>query len=184
MNDYSSNNYKKDSESNNLNYFIESYNALTGIDIQIYKQSERPDFICQFPKDEKVGIELTKIIRDPRDKQWDMILNRREFIHAEDAISMILDQIFDKNKKLQENDWCLPNNTILVIELYAISLSDIFPVLTVDNFSDVFSLNFKEIWLGDYTQVEPFNCIDLFCIAPAKMFGTYTKFNQFKKPYG
>jgi len=127
---------------------------------------------------------LTKLIRDPRDKRWDRVLDAQDFISPDIALDNILNQILSKSDKLKENDWRFPNNTILVVELYAISIAELRPMLTAEYLSDAFSLNFREIWLGDYTQVEPFNCIDIFCISPANMFGRHSNLNQNRKPYG
>ncbi|MBC8180042.1 hypothetical protein H8E88_02855 [candidate division KSB1 bacterium] len=184
MNEYTQEIWKKDSETNDLFYFIESYNACVGIDLQLIEQSERPDFICKNHQGEKVGIELSKVTRDPRDKQWDRIVRKKEFLDSEEAISMILDQVFRKNKKLYENDWNLPEETILILQLYDTPLSELHPLLFKDHFIDLFDTKFMEIWLGDYTQIEPFDCVDLFCLMPEEMFGTYTNFNQSKKPFG
>jgi len=184
MKDNSSAMIKKELESINLNYFIESYYELTGSELLMCVQQERPDFICQFPNDQKVGIELTKLMRDPRDKHWDSVLDGREFISADKALDNILNQILSKNDKLKENDWRFPNNTILLVELYAISIAELKPMLTAEYLSDAFSLNFREIWLGDYTQVEPFDSVDIFCIAPENMFGRHSNLNQNRKPYG
>ena len=59
---------KKMVEEEELLYFLEAYeNVVEGYLAQGIGRNERPDFICHRPDGSPVGVELVKIMRDPRD---------------------------------------------------------------------------------------------------------------------
>ena len=57
----------------------------TGESLAIIECSERPDFICKRPDGTLVGVELTRVMRDPESARCDLIMMRQEFRDATDA---------------------------------------------------------------------------------------------------
>ena len=121
------NRYKKGDERRNLDYFVEAYHRVTGVEVNIIQESERPDFIGQLPNNSIIGIELTKITRsDPEIISRNRILEHNEYMLPENAIEMIQRLALLKNEKKSRGNWECPDNTILLIELVDIPLSEIF----------------------------------------------------------
>ena len=180
------NRYKKDDEGQNLNYFFEAYRRATGVEINILRSSERPDFICEVHDTSKIGIELTNITRgDPEQILWDRILERKDYMLPENAIEMIQRLALLKNEKKSKGKWEHPDNTILLIELVDIPLYELRSLLEdKTNLPDIDNLSFVEIWLGDYTGIEAYDNIELFCLYPERLRGYYQRQNPMQKPYG
>lgn len=184
MNEYNQERFKKEDETKDLVYFLESYQNATGNKLQLLEASERPDFICEYSNGLKVGVELTMITRHPKARFWDRVLEKRKFMKAEEALELIQLQTVEKDNKRAEKNWTFSKKTILVIQLKDISLSKLKPFLQVENFPDLYSTKFKEIWLGDYSEVEAYNSINTFCLKPMENFGFFHRSNPYQKPFG
>lgn len=177
---------KKKEEVQILYYFLEAYHLATGVELDLLRSSERPDFICEAPDNSKIGIELTKVTRgDPEQILWDRILERREHMLPEKAIEKIQWLTIEKEDKKSQGDWKCSDNTILVIELVDIPLYELRSLLEDNtNLPDIDNLSFVEIWLGDYTEIEAYDNIELFCLYPGRLRGYYQRHNPMQKPYG
>ncbi len=82
-----------------------------------------------------------------------------------------------------ESDWKHPQTTILVIELVDIPLDSIVGLLEdKENLPDALATNFLELWLVDYTGIDAYDNVELFCIYPDHLYGYYQR--PFQKPYG
>jgi hypothetical protein len=184
MNEYNQERFKKEAETEDLFYFIESYQHATGNKLQLFEASERPDFICEYSDGSKIGMELTMITRSPKIRQWDRIVEKKQFMDSVEVIELIQLQTVEKDEKRAEEDWTFSNNAILVIQLKDISLSEFKPFLQIENFPDLYSTGFKEIWLGDYSEVEAYDSINTFCLKPKDSFGFYQRLNPYQKPFG
>ena len=57
----------KEEEGIALGYFLEAYEFATGVHLHLplLSHSERPDFVCQAPTGELVGVEITKVMMPP-----------------------------------------------------------------------------------------------------------------------
>ena len=80
---------KKMVEEEELLYFLEAYKEAVEEYLSHCSSHERPDFICYRPDGTPVGIELVKIMRDPRDAQADRILDKVEFMDGEEAMEFL-----------------------------------------------------------------------------------------------
>ena len=49
---------------------------------------------------------------------------------------------------------------------------------------DFRSYGFDEIWIADYTGLEAYGDIELFCLYPPEWWGFYERENPGRKPYG
>jgi len=75
MNEFNQQRFKKEDETQDLEYFLESYQNATWNELQVLEVSERPDFICEDLNGLKYGVELTMITRDGKrlrkyDNRW------------------------------------------------------------------------------------------------------------------
>ncbi|OGW05404.1 MAG: hypothetical protein A2Z59_03695 [Nitrospinae bacterium RIFCSPLOWO2_02_39_17] len=69
---------KKMVERTELEYFLDAYKYATGQRLELVYSHEKPDFICNRPHGMLVGVELTQVMRDPRDALWDTIIKKRK----------------------------------------------------------------------------------------------------------
>ena len=175
---------KKMVEEEELLYILEAYKeAVEEYLSYSFGRHERPDFICYRPDGTPVGIELVKIMRDPRDAQADYILDKVEFMDGEEAMEFLYHMIEKKDKKRRQPDWDLPDNTILVLQFVDCPISNLH-LLDDSLKKDFESYGFDEIWIADYTGLEAYGDIELFCLYPPEWWGFYERPNPYAKPYG
>ena len=97
---------KKMVEEEELSSFLHAYKEVNEDYLSYgFGRQERPDFICYRVDGTPVGVELVKIMRDPRDAQADYILDRIEFMDGEEAMEMLYHMI---EKKEQNRPAMLP----------------------------------------------------------------------------
>ncbi len=176
-------NGKKEVEKGELDLFLDAYELATGIRLEITFGTESPDFICIQPNGEKIGVELTKITRDPRDASWEIILEKKEEMDSYEALEE-MQRLVDKKEKTRVK-WYNKNveKTILVFQLIDCSIETLKSTLE-DLKYEFKDHGFCEIWLADYTGLEAFGDIELFCLFPLKCWGFYKRLWQNQKPYG
>jgi len=168
-------NGKKHVEREELHYFINAYEYSLGKKLLPIGATEAPDFICKREDDSTVGVELTKIIRDPDTK----ILDSTNYKYFMDSFTA-LDRIF---QALERKKGLSSDKVILVLQLFDCPLSELIPFLDKSLQDDYASYGFTEIWLADYTCLEAYYNIELFCLHPEELWGYY-QLNANKKPYG
>jgi hypothetical protein len=183
MNEYSSKRLKKEAEEETLKLFSEAYESVTGEPIEVIEVSERPDFICVRRDGCKVGVELAKVRRGhPDDILWDRLIDKQDYMSIEDALEKLQEVAAEKETKRNEPDWRFPESTMLLIELTDIPLSQIKGCIKVDILPDLYATGFTEIWLADFTGLEAYGNVELFCVRPDEWAGYYPRGPQ--KPYG
>ena len=183
MNEYTNERIQKEDELENLGYFLDAYKDITGEILELFEITERPDFICSRENGSRTGVELTKITRgDPNIIQWDKIIEKQDFMSFEHALEMIQEVSTIKDKKRVEADWKLPEANILLLELVDIPLAQIRASISQEILPDLYTTGFKEIWLVDFTGLEAYDNVELFCVRPKKWAGYYSRGIQ--KPYG
>jgi len=183
MSEYKIERIQKEAEQESLGYFLDAYESVTGETFEGLEATERPDFICIRESGGMVGIELAKVRRGhPNDIQWDRIVVRRDFMLPEHALEMIQAVGTNKERKRNELDWKLSEATILLIELWDIPLAHIAWSISADVLPDLYSTGFEEIWLADFTGLEAYGNVELFCVRPEKWTGYHRR--GFQKPYG
>jgi hypothetical protein len=170
-------------EKEELRVFLEVYEVVTGDHLEHVATSERPDFVCMRPDGTLVGVELTKIMRDPESATWDKIMKYQEFRDAMDANDNIWSTAEYKSRKLKAGNWQHAENTILVLQVMDCPLSDLHRYLE-DGSSpqDYADLGFVEIWVADYSELEAYGTIELFGLYPQEFWG-YHELDR-GKPYG
>ncbi|MDI7260489.1 MAG: hypothetical protein QME90_11285 [Thermodesulfobacteriota bacterium] len=175
---------KKEEERIRLHYFLDAYEEITGEELSIVANGERPDFICKRIDGLNMGVELTKVTRDPGSAVCDRILNRREYMDPFEALDRIYMAIERKNEQRAKGDWLFSDDTILVIQLMDCTLSGLEICLGQSLQGDFADTEFTEIWIADYTEVDIYRFIELFGLHPLKWWGYYPRPDFFRKPYG
>lgn len=167
-----------------LDYFIDAYEWVTGEQLTELGSCESPDFICARPNGEQVGLELTRVMRDPEEAQLDRFVDRRYEQDPQETLERIFELLEDKDKKRYRNYGNWADKTILVLQLCDCSLRSLRPFLTDDVREDSSGYGFIEIWLADYTEIEAYRDIELFGLFPIKSWGYHQRQNPYRKPYG
>jgi hypothetical protein len=175
---------KKMVEEVELYSFLEAYKKVVKDYLSYgFGMHERPDFICYRPNGRPVGVELVKIMRDPKAAEADYIFDKIEFMDSEKTMEMLYHMIEKKEKKRRQPDWDLPDNTILVLQFVDCPISSMH-LLDDKLKKDFESYGFDEIWIADYTREEAYGDIELFCLYPPELWGFYERLNSGRKPYG
>ena len=183
MNEYTIERVKKEDEQESLSYFLEAYEIVTGETLEVLEVTERPDFICTRDDGSKVGVELVKVRRGhPNEILCDKIIEKQDFMSSEHALEMIQAVAAEKESKRNAPDWKLPEATILLIELWDVPLARIEGCISPEILPNLSLTGFEEIWLVDYTGLEAYGNVELFCVRPEKWIGYHSRGLQ--KPYG
>lgn len=172
---------KKMVEESELEYFINAYEYTTGQGLILVQAGERPDFLCKRENGSFVGIELTKVMRDPETAQADRILKRQNYMSDNDALDFVYEAVAKKAEKMA--NWST-NDIMLVLQLTDCQLSALRNVLDAALKKDFESCGFSEIWIADYTGLDAYGDIELFGLYPSKWWGYHQRQNLQRKPYG
>lgn len=177
--------FKKEAERRDLDNFLDARAHITRERLEVVEATERPDFICKRADAQRVGVELTKVTRgNPKIMMWDRILERRHYMRVDSAIEALQLLATEKERKRTQYDWKHSSSTILLLQLVDIPLSRLKGQLTNRVVPDLENLGFAEMWIADYTQVEPYDNIELVGFCPEKWFGYHQRPNPLQKPYG
>ncbi len=176
-------NYKKELELEVLEYFNPVYEEITNDYLEVIEATERPDFICKRSNGSHVGVEIVQVRRGHQnDIFFDKFINKNINIHPEESLGIISSLVYEKEKKRDSDNWNLPNSTILIVQLQESPLWELADALTEEMFPDLKDYGFCEIWLADFSELEAYNNIELFCLSPSDLRGYYKRPAQ--KPYG
>ena len=175
---------KKQVEESELELFKREYERITGFLFEIINATERPDFIVQRSDGTKLGIELTKVMRDPESAFWARVLNGEEQADPLKSAANLQELIYSKDNKRSESDWKLSKRTVLLLQLMDSSIEQVAMFLDDQIIIELNKTGFFEIWIGDYSIVEAFGTIQLYGIKPKKWQGLHNHLNSGKKPYG
>lgn len=173
---------KKMVEREQLDQFLEANEYVTGQRLELVRSGEHPDFICARTDGALVGVELTRGEGDVK------IMELKQRDHGEpDFGYSALDDVYcsiDEKERLRQGDWTLPDKSILVVQMFFHRIEEIGSFLTPDLQPDFESYGFAEIWLADYTTVEPYGGVELFGLKPVKWWGYHPREDFPGKPYG
>lgn len=174
---------KKEVEIMEFEPFQDAYEYVTGESLSIIASGECPDLICERPGGAEVGVELTKVTRDPRDIVDDMILNRNEHVEPYEALEL-MHRLIEKKEKARASRYIMQvEETILVLQLVDGALDTINFVL--EGLEEDFNNHgFCEIWLADYSGLEAYGDIELFGLYPKDWWGYHHRLQPDRKPYG
>jgi len=175
---------KKMVEENDLEYFIDAYESVTREKLVVKCASEKPDFICERPDGTRVGVELTKVMRDPETALWERTFNHQEYMTNSSALDLVYGTVERKAEKMTKNKGIAISSIILVLQLMDCPLSELKSMLDSDLQNDFTSYRFLEIWIADYTGLDAYGDIELFGLSPLKWWGFHERRNPHRKPYG
>ena len=174
---------KKELEALSLEQFIDAYKYVTNEQLLVDEARENPDFLCRFNNDDLVGVELAKIMRDPRDAIHEEIVDKHEEMGVYETMELIQNFIERKEKARKDRYIKSVDETIHVLELVDGSL-DSYRWYLDDLKGDFCNHGFLEIWLADYTELDAYGDIELFGLYPDKWWGYHQRVNPGRKPYG
>ena len=120
---------KKEVERMELAPFLDAYRHITGKNFEFCWGSENPDFICKQGAGEKIGIGLTRVMRDPREQFLERILFRKEEPDSYEFSETIFYLIEKKEQARKERYVNLVEDTILVLQIMDGSLYTIAPMI-------------------------------------------------------
>jgi hypothetical protein len=162
---------KKEAERIAFDAFALAYEYATGDGFEIVACGERPDFVCRRADGALRGVELTEVRCEPWSSPFD-------------ALDQMWHAMCEKDRKRGQDDWRCAEQAILVLELTGASLSDLEWALDDLPAGDFAQFGFREIWLVDYSTVDAFGEVELYCMRPESMRGRYPRAHPDKKPYG
>ena len=179
---------KKEEERIALDYFIEAYEFTTGVQLHyvpFVSDSERPDFVCQTPTGELIGVEITKVMVRPNVKGELIALGESTQLGAYEATEAIFAAVEEKEMKRRSPGWSLPDNTILVLQVLDTNVDELEGfLLDADLRKDFQGFGFHEIWIANHGSVEAYRGVTLFGLYPEQWWGLHERWNQWEKPYG
>lgn len=174
---------KKMVESIELEPFLEEYARVTGVDLNPIAAGERPDFVCE-KRCRRFGLELVKAMRDPVKRRWDVILGGSGELSDMDATWMVQEVTYAKEVKRASSGWRYPKATILVIQLIGSDGRALASHLDCQLMDEMSKTGFREIWIADYSPMEPFGTVQLIGIKPRRWRGLHYHRFYGTKPYG
>lgn len=171
-----------------LDYFLSAYEFTTGVLLNYSpgaSDNERPDFVCQAPDGELVGLEVTKVVLPPNVKRRLTTVGETTQLEAYHASEIIFSLVEKKDLKRRSPSWHLPENTILVIQVLDTDVDELETFLVDAELREDFrGFGFREIWIANFCSVEPYRSVTLFGLYPEKWWGPHERWNQGEKPYG
>lgn len=161
-------NGKKHVERMELDYFVDAYGYAIGEKLTPIAATESPDFKCQRADGTVIGLELTKVMNS---------------LENEDNMTGVeaLDKVYES---LERKKGLASEKIILVLQLVDCPISELKYLLDESLAKDFGSYGFVDIWLADYTGIEAYGDIELFCLYPSEHWGYYQRPNPKRKPYG
>jgi hypothetical protein len=175
---------KKEVERDELAFFLDAYQQATGERLEIVASGENPDFICVRSDGSFVGIELTKIRRDPRVAHFEQLLERKDCMGDYEMLEFIAYQLDRKEKARAKRYVKKVRETMLVLQLVDGSLGDGLRRMLEGLEADFADHGFVEVWLADYSGEEAYGDIELFGVYPQIRWGFHERAWSDRKPYG
>jgi hypothetical protein len=164
---------KKLIEERELQPFLEEYANVTGITLQLVdRRGERPDFVCDSPTG-LVGIELSRVMQKFEGK-----------LDGLDAAILLQEIVYNKEAKRASVGWRYANRTILVLQLIDADIAKVVKYLHVGLMDEISATGFREIWVADYTIMEPYDTVQLLGVKPSEWRGLHPHRFYGNKPYG
>ena len=174
---------KKEGERIELDPFLEAYEYATGSTLSVLHAGENPDFICVRSDESVVGLELTKVIRDPATRHAEYIFERKEQMGLYEAVERISLLIERKERARRERYVQRAPSTILVLQLMDRELRGLVSYLEGLE-ADFADHGFAEIWLADYSGLDAYGDIELFGLFPSETWGYHERPWPDRKPFG
>jgi hypothetical protein len=174
---------KKEIEVDELMPFLDAYELCKGEALLIADAGESPDFVCARANCEFVGIELTRVMRDPATSRWEGILERKEHMEYDEALEQLYFLIERKEDSRKRRYSLRVPETILILQLVDRPLNGFAHY--IEGLQDDFRHHgFVEVWLADYSGREAYGDIELFGLFPPDIWGLHRRPQPDRKPFG
>lgn len=174
---------KKMVERDDLGSFLEEYAYVTGVELTLVGAGEGPDFVCE-KWGRRYGLELVRAMRDPVQHSWEVILGGDGHLHALDAAILVQDIVCKKDEKRASAGWHCQKSTILVIQLIGSDGEEMAEYLDDQLMDEMAGTGFREIWIVDYSPMEPYGTVQLVGVKPKRWRGVHRHRFYGPKPYG
>jgi len=175
---------KKLVEEEELQPFLDEYASVTGMTLRLSdRRGERPDFVCD-KQGKLVGLELVQVMRNPTERERRIIMGREEQIHGSDAAMLVQKAVYEKEAKRSSAGWRYAELSILVVQLRDSVGADVAKYLNEHVMNEMSATGFIEIWIADYTVMEPYGTVQLLGVKPARWRGLHRHRFYGMKPYG
>jgi hypothetical protein len=175
--------WKKMNERDAAEQFVEEYTRVTGVPLTLIGAGERPDFVCE-KRGRRHGLELVRAMRDPVQRDWEVILGGDGHLHGLDAALLVQEAVYVKDKKRASPGWRYPGSAILVIQLIGSDGEEMAEYLDDQLMDEMAETGFREIWVADYSPMEAYGEIQLFGVKPKRWRGIHRHRLYGTKPYG
>jgi len=123
-------------------------------------------------------------MNDPTKHSFEVILGRGDYLHGMDAASLVQEITYAKDKKRASPGWRYPKSTILVIQLIDSDGEEMANYLDDELMDEMAETGFREIWIADYSQMEPYSTIQLIGVKPKRLRGLHRHRFYGTKPHG
>jgi hypothetical protein len=163
--------FDKDSEREHLEYFLAARKSATREELVLLRDCESPDFVCQRPNGELVGIEHTRIEYNP--ERTEILESCRAYDGELDNFAIFWAAglaLAKKEGKRRKPFWKHPNATILVLDLPEGYRFEDWPTdsFISEEFSDS---GFLEVWISDHSSIEAYGAVTAIGLYPALIWG-------------
>jgi len=173
---------KKMVERDEAQRFVEEYTRVTGAQLVLVGAGERPDFVCE-KRGRRCGLELVRAMRNPVQREWDVILGGDSHLHGLDAALLVQEAVYIKEKKRSSSGWRYPQSAILVIQLIGSDGEEVAEYLDDQIMDEMTVTGFREIWVADYSPMEEYGEIQLIGVKPRRWRGVHRHRLYGTKPY-
>jgi hypothetical protein len=173
---------KKEIEFESARLFVDEYSYVTGIKMNLVAGGERPDFICE-KRGRRYGLELVRAMRNPELRRWEALLSGEDHVHGLDAAILVQNVAYKKDVKRASPGWRYSKSTILVIELIASDGEEMSQYLDTQLMDEMCRTGFCEIWVSDFSKIEPYGTVQLIGVKPKRWRGVHRHQFQGLKPY-
>ena len=170
-------------EAMELEPFLAEYPHVTDVQMTALAAGERPDFICE-KRGRRFGLELVKAMQYPVRRDWEVILGGDGRLHGLDAALLVQAATYKKERKRASPGWRLPKSTILVIQLVGSAGDELADHLDDGLMDEMADTGFREIWIADYSPMEPYGTVQLYGVKPKRWRGRHRHRFYGTKPYG
>jgi hypothetical protein len=166
-----------------LEPFLDEYKHVTGVELTALTASERPDFICR-RQGRRVGLEVVRAMQHPVQRRWRMILGEDGQLDGLDAALLVQEAVYAKERKRASAGWQYPDRTILVVQLLGADGEETAEYLDDQLMHEMSATGFREIWIADYSPMEPYGTVQLVGVKPKRWRGAHRHRAYGMKPYG
>jgi len=174
---------KKMVERDSLGPFLEEYAYVTGDHLTLVAAGERPDFLCE-KRGRRYGLEVVRAMQTPVPRSWGVSLDGDSHLHGLDAAILVQETVYKKDQKRASSGWQYQKSTILVIQLIGSDGEEMAEYLDNQLMNEMAGTGFREIWIADFSLMEPHGTIQLIGVKPRRWRGAHRHRFHGAKPYG